>query len=81
MKYTSTLVVECEDSEKLYKALEADISQQQEKERSKLNIEKKEKKLIFNIVAKDATALRATLSSLTQLLSVYEKTKNLIKNG
>ncbi|MBR9690104.1 hypothetical protein GOV08_00280 [Candidatus Woesearchaeota archaeon] len=35
---------------------------------------------IISIKAKDATALRAMLNSVSKLISVYEKTKNVIEN-
>jgi len=47
------------------------------KERSDLRIKKGKKKVVFEITAKDAVAFRATTNMLTQLLTVYEKIKNL----
>ena len=47
-------------------------------DRSSFTLEKQEKGLLFRISASDATALRATLHSITKLLGVYEK---LERNG
>ena len=41
--------------------------------RSEFKITKKDDSVEFSVKADDATALRATLSSITKLLAVYEK--------
>jgi len=43
------------------------------KERSHYSIIKTKKGIRFDIKANDATALRATINMITQLLAVYEK--------
>jgi len=43
------------------------------KERSEYIIKKIKKGISFGIKARDATALRATVNTITQLLAVYEK--------
>jgi len=43
------------------------------KERSSYALKKTKKGILFDIRAKDATALRATVNMITQLLAVYEK--------
>lgn len=43
------------------------------KERSTYTLKKTKDGVKFNIIAKDATALRATVNMITQLLTVYEK--------
>ena len=67
------------DAELLYKCFEPEINKWQ---RAEIKIKKNKDSLHFNIQAEDAVALRATLNSITALLSVYEKTNKLIeKNG
>ncbi len=43
------------------------------KDRSEYTLKKTKKGISFEIRASDATALRATVSMITQLLAVYEK--------
>ncbi len=69
----TALITIDEDVEELYKAIKADITKQL---RSTINIIKKDK-LIFEIKAQDPVALRATLNSLTQMLSVFHKVKEI----
>jgi tRNA threonylcarbamoyladenosine modification (KEOPS) complex Pcc1 subunit len=69
MKYSVVVNIK-EDVENVYKCMLTEIS---ERERSLFTIKKDNDRLEFHIEAKDATALRATLSAITQLLSVYEK--------
>ena len=49
------------------------------KERSDFRIKKGKNKVIFEVTAKDAVAFRATMNMITQLLTVYEKVKNIEK--
>ncbi len=46
-----------------------------DKERSKYSVKKQGGDVIFEVEAKDATALRATVNTITQLLTVHEKMK------
>jgi len=48
-------------------------------ERAKYELKLKKDKLIFEIKAKDSNALRSVLNTITKLLSIYEKTKELTK--
>ncbi len=48
--------------------------------RASYTIDYKNKKTIFTINAKDATALRAVLNSICKTLIVFEKTSEIIKN-
>ena len=41
--------------------------------RASVDLEKKEKYLLFKIKAKDSIALRAIINSITKLLTVHEK--------
>lgn len=66
------------DAKELYKCF---IPERRLKEdRATLKITKLRGKLQFKIEAKDSVALRATINSVTKLLSVYEKMKA-IKDG
>jgi len=48
-------------------------------ERASYEIKVKDNKLIFEIKSKDPNALRSILNTITKLLSVYEKTKEILK--
>lgn len=61
------------DVENLYKVIQPEIQKQL---RSTIEL-KKDDKLTFTIEAQDAVALRATLNSLTQMLSVFHKVKEI----
>jgi tRNA threonylcarbamoyladenosine modification (KEOPS) complex Pcc1 subunit len=72
MKYQVTITIK-EDLDKIYNCLVTEIN---ERERSTLNIKKHKDHITVDIHAKDATALKATLHSITQMLQIYEKIKN-----
>ena len=61
--------------EKLFIAEEKSFKNQ----RASYQIKKSKDKLVFKINAKDSSALRAVLNSITKLISVYEKTKTIVK--
>ena len=65
------------DPEKLYNCFKPESGKQK---RSEYTIEKKEDHCLFTIEAEDSTALRAIMNTITKLITVYEKTKE-IKNG
>ena len=44
-----------------------------DKERSKYTIKKTKEGVVFEITAKDAVALRATVNMITQMLAVHQK--------
>ncbi|MBT3304662.1 hypothetical protein HN592_02085 [Candidatus Woesearchaeota archaeon] len=69
----SAIITIDENVEELYKAIQPEIRKQL---RSTIEIEKTDK-LTFKIEANDAVALRATLNSLTQMLSVFHKVKEI----
>ncbi len=77
--YHSTIEVRAGDSASLLKAVEAELKSGAKRDRSSFTVRKDGEKVIFDIEASDATALRATLNSLTQLLSVYEKARLAVK--
>lgn len=72
MKYRAEIEVE-EDPILLEKVF---LAEKFKKERSGFDIKKEKSKLRFIVEAKDSTALRATLNSITKLLSVYDRMKN-----
>ena len=61
------------DSKKLYDCFQAEIL---EGDRAEVKLEKRNDHLLFKIKAKDSVALRAIINSITKLLTVYEKIKN-----
>ena len=73
MRYTATIVVN-EDIENVYKVI---FPESKKWERSSFEIKKDKDSLRFIVDAKDSVALRATLTSITQVLTVYEKVKGL----
>ena len=78
MKLKAEIVVN-NDADLLYKCFKPEMNKWQ---RAKIEIKRNKDNLHFSIQAEDAVALRATLNSITGLLSVYEKTNRLIgKNG
>ncbi|MBW2977363.1 hypothetical protein KY331_00815 [Candidatus Woesearchaeota archaeon] len=65
------------DPEVIYECFQ---SEQKEQDRSRFKIKKEKEGVLFLVDADDSIALRATLNSITKLLTVYEKTGS-IKNG
>ena len=83
MDYTCELIInlDCKEVEHFYKSLLPEL-ENGERDRCEFSVHKLKDKIKINIKAKDSVALRATLNSITALLSVYEKTNKLIeKNG
>jgi tRNA threonylcarbamoyladenosine modification (KEOPS) complex Pcc1 subunit len=62
------------NDKKLLKCFE---TEQGKEDRSKFEIKEEAKKIKFMIEAEDSVALRATLNSITKLLTVYEKIDNM----
>lgn len=77
MKLKANIVIN-DDPELLYKCFKPETNKWQ---RAQVRIKKNKDNLHFNIQAQDAVALRATLNSITGLLSVYEKTNKLIEKN
>lgn len=73
MKFSALLEIDGE-AEKLVKAIGNEDS---ETKRSSLKIKQKDNKVEIKVSAEDAVAFRATLNSITQLLAVYQKIKNI----
>ena len=73
MEYTAKIFAKG-DPDKLFEC----ISNEEAKfDRSSFTINKVKDGVEFDIVAKDAVALRATLNSISQLLIVYEGAKSI----
>lgn len=68
--------IEIDDNKQIEKIFEAE-QKRSTGERASYSIEKKGKKIIFNIKADDFVALRATLNSITKLLEVNYKINKL----
>nr|MCK4930312.1 hypothetical protein [Nanoarchaeota archaeon] len=61
--------------EKLFAAEEKTFKNQ----RACYEIKKNKDKIVFKVKAKDSSALRAVLNSITKLISVYEKAERVVK--
>jgi len=68
MNFECTIMLDW--NEKLFKSIKPEINSTS---RSKINICRQTNKLSIRCQAKDAVALRASVSSITKLLVVYEK--------
>lgn len=77
MKLNAEIVVKenINDIEKLFCAEEKNFKNQ----RAGYKIQKSRNKLVFKITAKDSSALRAALNSVTKLINVYEQARKVIK--
>ncbi len=76
MRYKAEITFDCDDK-LIKKCFE---SEQSEGDRSGFKIEESARGVKFLVEADDSVALRATLNSITKLLTVYEKMEN-IKGG
>ncbi|MBR9676190.1 hypothetical protein GOV05_04220 [Candidatus Woesearchaeota archaeon] len=72
MNYESQIIVKTKTPNDLLKVFEPEKKDSKTK-RSTYTINKQSGGLIFDIRAKDSVSLRATLNSITKLLTVYEK--------
>ena len=77
MKLKAEITID-NDVDLLYESFKPELK---EWKRSTIKVKKNKDSLQFNIQAQDATSFRATLNSITGLLSVYDKTHNLIKKN
>jgi len=74
--YQSTIIVS-EDIDAIEKLF---IPEDKELNRSSYSIVKNKKQLIFDIHAEDATALKTAFNTITKILIVWEKTRNLTRS-
>ncbi len=65
------------DIEELFASEEKEF----DNKRASYEIKKVGDRLVFTVSAKDSSALRAALNSITKMLIVYEKTKGLLKGA
>lgn len=80
MRYTLSLKAKCveeKETEQLLK-LFAPEDRELSNGRAKYSVEKENLDLIFEVEAQDSVALRATLTSITKTLDIYEKTKKML---
>lgn len=75
MKISANLSVNDKNPENLYRIFQPEISK---KDRSGFNVIKDKDCVRFEVEAEDSVALRATLNSITKLLTVYEKAKGAV---
>lgn len=73
MNYTATIKV-TGDPEKITKCFEPEVN---EKNRANFIIKKEKDHVLFEINAEDSVALRATMNSITKLLTTYEKVEGI----
>ena len=76
LKASISVQEDCFEIEKLFSFEDKEFQNQ----RAKYTTKKEKDTLTFLVEAKDSTALRSVLNTITKLLSVYEKTKKIIEN-
>jgi tRNA threonylcarbamoyladenosine modification (KEOPS) complex Pcc1 subunit len=76
IKATITIDDNTADVKKIFAAEEKSF----QNNRSKYKVVKKNKKLMFEITAKDTAALRAVLNSITKNITVYQKVREVVEN-
>lgn len=74
MNFQSTIKIEGkgEELKPYYASLKPE---EEETERSGYHLNMKPKELLIEIEAKDSTALRATINSITRIISIVDKTR------
>ena len=75
MGISAYIIVKDKDPEKLFRIFKPEISK---KDRSGFGLHIEKDCLRFVVDAEDSVALRATLNSITKLLTVYEKVKGAV---
>jgi tRNA threonylcarbamoyladenosine modification (KEOPS) complex Pcc1 subunit len=71
-------IIVSQDADKLKKVFDAEEKAFRNK-RADYEVKKSRNNLVFKIRAKDSSALRAVLNSITKMISVYENAKKVIK--
>jgi tRNA threonylcarbamoyladenosine modification (KEOPS) complex Pcc1 subunit len=81
MSYKATITTDL-DPEQLYKVFAPELEDAKKgfNDRASYSVEKKPGKLMFKVEAKDSTSLRAVLNSITKLVSIYERVRNVVEN-
>ena len=75
MKYSLELAASAEEPERLARVAGLEAGKG---ERAELAIEKRGKSVVFRIDARDHIALRASMNTVSKILSIYEKTKAIV---
>jgi tRNA threonylcarbamoyladenosine modification (KEOPS) complex Pcc1 subunit len=78
MKYNAVLKIEAEKPASLIKAISPELSGPKT-DRSNFTVKENKKKVVIEINAKDAVALRASADAIAKLLIVHEKMEKLSK--
>jgi tRNA threonylcarbamoyladenosine modification (KEOPS) complex Pcc1 subunit len=78
MKLSAEIIVR-EDINNIQKLFEAE-EKTFDNQRAGYELKKAKDALVFKITAEDSTALKAVVNSITKLLTVYEKTKAVVKS-
>lgn len=78
MKYNLVLTIDTKNPDKFFQIVK---SEEGRKDRSEIKVRKAEQKVIFNISAGDPVAMKASVNLILKILTIYEKTENLVKNG
>ena len=78
MKYDLMLTFKIDNPDKLYEIIECEAGK---KDRSELKIEKEKDNINFRITANDSIALKSSMNVVIKILTIYEKTESMIKNG
>ncbi len=75
MKITAEVFVTSEQVPALKRCFDAELESMQT-QRSTVSVHSTQNTMQFSVTATDATAMRATLNSITKLLTVFEKAGN-----
>ena len=78
MNYNLVLEIKSKDIESLYAIAKSEVGK---KDRSEIIIKKKNGLIIFNILAKDIVALKASTNHIYKTIETFEKALNLVENG
>jgi tRNA threonylcarbamoyladenosine modification (KEOPS) complex Pcc1 subunit len=73
MTYKSTITVEITENEQKEKLLKLFAPEEKQFERSEFVVKTVEEGILFEVKSKDPTALRATLNTITQCLTIQYK--------
>lgn len=77
MDFTAQVIVRG-DAEDIFKCIKPELHDDSSSfDRASFTVQVKKGELVFDVKAKDSVALRATLNSITQLLTIYEKIENM----
>jgi len=78
MKYSLVLSFSTDIPDKIFRIFSPEAGK---KDRAEIKIEKADKEVVFRVSANDSVALKSSVNIILKILSVYEKTEKLMKNG